>query len=106
MKFTVRPDYVVHLETVVEVPVNGVLQKQVQANSFFGGQPCDLTEAQARDHAFKLHPADDESTAFLDSLVVKSPNAAPHAGSQEFNDAVAAAVAKALAEMGVKTKAA
>lgn len=95
MKFNVRPGFVVHHVTVVEVQQNGQTVRQEQQNSYWEGQTVDFTADEARQHMHKLEPADKTATAFLESQVLSNVQAT---GAASIDAGIlAAAIAQALA---------
>lgn len=93
MKFTVREGFVVKTITEIELG-DGRIDRQ--ENFYHGGQKCDLTNLQAREHAHKLEPDPKDKAAvdFLASLVVDSPAPPTNADIEQL---VATKVAAALA---------
>lgn len=74
MKFQVRPGFVLHLITHIDL---GDGKTERQENSFFGDQRVDLTPEQAELHAHKLEPLDKAAESFLAAKVLpQSPASA------------------------------
>ena len=99
MKFTVRPDFVVHHVTRVETMQNGQTVMQEQSNSYWGGQTVDFDADEALQHAHKLEPADKDARKFLDSMVLANAQAS---ASGVDAATLAAAIADALARMNTQ----
>ncbi len=95
MKFNVRPGFVVHHVTYVEVQQNGNTVRQEQQNSYWEGQTVDFTADEARQHLHKLEPADKAATAFLEGQVLSNVQA--QASPAIDATVLAVAIAQALA---------
>lgn len=67
MKFQIREGFVAQIATRIDL---GEGKTEVQVNSYFGGQTCDLTAEQAEMHAHKLEPKDKQAEAWLAAKVM------------------------------------
>lgn len=73
MKFQVREGFVAAVSTKVDI---GDGKHEIQTNTYFGGQICDLSAEQAELHAQKLEPKDKAATEFLEKKVLPTAPAA------------------------------
>ena len=101
MKVKVREGYIVTLYTEAEISQGQKKVKRVNEQQFFEGDEVDMSPEQLKLQAARVEPMDEGAAKFLADLVLvpASPTAAP-----DFKAAVAAEVAKALADAGVKVK--
>lgn len=111
-KYSIRQPFAVHLETMTDTQKgDGTTVKTRNQQSFFPGQPIELTDADAMAHFHKLEPADAESKKLFDAFHKRQSDAIKSRDPEDNLDdriaaAVAAAVADALAKAGVGQKAA
>lgn len=96
MKFKVREDFVVHHTKQVKIVINGEDRLQPQTNSYYGGQEVEFDATKAAEHLHKLEPVDKDARAFLAAQI--APVAAPVEGAGINQDALAAAIAKGVAQ--------
>ncbi len=101
MRFKVRGGYVVTISTPKEVLRNGQTITDVQVQQFYEGDEMDLSIADATNHAARIEAVDKDAAKFMDSMVAVLPTPAPAIGSADFQAAVAASVAQALAGLNV-----
>jgi hypothetical protein len=107
MKFKIRAPFVVHVHSVVvSTDITGKKIKSGKTDSHQSGEIIDLDLGEARRHLHKLEPADEEATAFLETIHEKNREIARHRmgvpspTDPAFIAAVAAQVAAALRENG------
>lgn len=103
-KYAIRQPFAVHLEVIndVEKP-DGQKVRQRTQQSFFPGQPIELTDVQAIEHLHKLEPADPAATKFLKEFHAKQDAqlAAREDDGPTIDERIASAVNDALVKAGV-----
>ena len=102
MRFKVREGFAIHFTRLVDIPgLNGDVVQEVQTSSYYAGQVVDFTADEAQEHAHKLEPFDKDAKTWLESRAVQVVLPAPVAALDQtaLAEAVAAAVAKALAAL-------
>lgn len=102
MKFKIRAPFTVHIESVVEqTDVAGRKQKVGKTDSHFSREEIDISAAEARKHLHKLEPMDDEARSLMAAEHEKNKKVRAAQANPAFAEAVSAAVADALRELGV-----
>ena len=111
-KYNIRPPFAVHLEKITETEQPGGSKiRQRTAQSFFPGQPVELSDNDAMTHLHKLEPADSGAKKLIDEFhEFQARAAAARSGANSgpsLAQEVSAAVVNSLIAAGViKQKAA
>lgn len=103
MKFQIREGFIAHITTKVDL---GDDKFQLQDHTYYGGQPAELTEEQAEQHAHKLAPKDKAAEAWLASKCAPVAPSAALGLSPENLALVQAMAAEMLKTVMASTKAA